>query len=157
LRPEVLAGSLPLLRGLAAQVLAGVLEPPPLKLAVVAFTGPRDGLLTEDDRNELWTAFKVPVLAKLHGFHRELVGWECEAQEGLHLEPGSAVVETVADSGELAITCLDNFECPCLRVRTGLAAEITSAPCHCGRPGDRLMDLRPLAEELAARAACAAD
>ena len=157
LRPDVLAGPLPLLRGLAAQVLAGVLEPPPLKLAVVAFTGPRDGLLSEADRDELWKAFQVPVRAKLHGFHRELLAWECEAQEGLHLEPGSAIVETIAGSQELAITCLDNFECPCLRVRIGLAAELSSMPCPCGRPGDRLLNLRAPVEALAARAACAAD
>ena len=119
-------------------------------LRAAAKSGPRV-------RDELWKAFQVPVRAKLHGFHRELLAWECEAQEGFHLEPGSAIVETMAGSQELAITCLDNFEYPCVRVRTGLAAEITRMPCPCGRLGGRLLNLRAMAGELAARAACAAD
>ena len=46
-------------------------------------------LLAEEERDELWRLFQVPVYALLlRG--RRVAAWECEAQDGMHLAGGAA-------------------------------------------------------------------
>jgi hypothetical protein len=72
--------------------------------------------LSARERDELWDRFGVPVLAVLVDDHGKLLGYECEAQAGVHLngslQPGSR-----------------------LRLEQG--------PCDCGRPGCRLVPKPP--------------
>jgi hypothetical protein len=66
---------------------------------------------SDGERDELWRLFQVPVLALLVDRGGHIVGWECEAQNGLHVAAASGL-------------------------RTGLRQE---SACACGRPGARLM------------------
>ena len=60
----------------------------------------------------LWRIFEVPVLGLLVDEHREVVAFECEAQEGMHL---------------------------CTAVVPGRSNTVESSLCICGRPGQRLV------------------
>jgi hypothetical protein len=67
--------------------------------------------LSRTERDALWRRFQVPVFAMLLDAAGRLVGYECEVQNGLHLR--SAL--------------------------EGAPGVVVSAPCECGRPGNRLI------------------
>jgi hypothetical protein len=48
-----------------------------------ALTTPAE-TLSDGQRHELWRLFQVPVYALVTGRDGSLLGWECEAQNGLH-------------------------------------------------------------------------
>jgi hypothetical protein len=74
--------------------------------------------LSARQRDRLWSMFEVPVMAMLVDRRGSVVGYECEMQEGFHLDAEFAA---------------------------GLHSELLeSTCCECGRPGPRLM---PPAEE----------
>jgi len=64
------------------------------------------------ERDELWDRFGVPVLAVLVDDHGRLLGYECEAQQGVHLNA---------------------------RLQPGPRHRLEHGPCDCGRPGFRLV------------------
>lgn len=68
-------------------------------------------LLGEGERERLWQTFQVPVLAIWLDGEGRVRGYECEAQKGLHIDSAKG-----------------------LRI-----GRLESAPCECGRPGDRLI------------------
>ena len=102
---SALAGHLPELRRAA---LSGASA----RRAVFPLYHNRTQSLTDAERDELWELFEVPVLGLLLDRHGKVEGYECEAQEGLHL------VHPVAISP---------------------ADTVISTPCDCGRLGDRLV------------------
>ena len=58
-------------------------------LQIVILTGPRYGMLTEDDRHLIWRRWGVPVYEFLTDATGTLVASECDAHEGLHVRvPG---------------------------------------------------------------------
>jgi hypothetical protein len=67
--------------------------------------------LSEGERDELWRMFQVPVFILLQDRAGRIVAWECEAQNGLHVEAGSGT-------------------------RVGM---LDASPCPCGRSGARVM------------------
>jgi hypothetical protein len=69
--------------------------------------------LSESQRDALWEMFQVPIYALLLNARGDVVGWECETQQGLHLRDDY--------SGGL------------------LSGNVESTLCECGRPGPRLM------------------
>jgi len=75
----------------------------------------------DGERDELWRLFQVPVFALLLDRTGAIVAWECEAQNGLHVEARGGV-------------------------RLGTWEE---SPCPCGRPGARLMPASSLATHAA--------
>jgi hypothetical protein len=77
---------------------------------VFALHYPGTPFLNETQRDQLWQVFQVPVLAVLLDRNGRLLGYECEAQSGLHVGPQSPWSASVLES----------------------------APCECGRPGLRL-------------------
>ena len=78
-----------------------------------------EGLITENDREYIWQCFGVPVFEYLVGSDGRIVARECEAHDGLHLErPNHPVTR-----------------------KKGRAAKVTSEPCPCGQPGERLLSL----------------
>ena len=81
--------------------------------AVFPLVGPATPFLDRDKRDELWHKFQVPVYALLVDGREEVVGYECEAQEGLHLREDYAA-----------------------RLLFG---RVDSTLCECGRPGPRLL------------------
>jgi hypothetical protein len=65
----------------------------------------------EGQREALWRLFRVPVYGLLMEGGGRIVAWECEAQNGLHVEGSGAA-------------------------GLGLREE---SPCACGRPGARVL------------------
>jgi len=79
--------------------------------AVFALHSGAASFLSRPERDELWRLFEVPVFALLLDGAGRLVGYECEVQNGLHL----------------------------CRPLEADASVVVSAPCECGRPGNRLI------------------
>ncbi|MBI4903445.1 MAG: hypothetical protein HY820_07415 [Acidobacteria bacterium] len=144
--PDSLAGPGPRLRLLAELILEGRLRLPSVKAAVIAFTGLKHGCLRPEDRDLFWQAFQVPVFEQFLGFSRELLAWECEAHDGLHIAEDNAVVETAPRTGELLLTCLACDEYSLLRLGSEMTARIVKSACGCGMDTPRLMGLRRLAK-----------
>ncbi len=118
-RCAALAGTFnELLRASAAGVL--------VERAVFPLHQPTRPFLTPEERDALWALFQVPVYAMLLDGRGRVIGYECEAQEGLHLAPGYG----------------DGF----------LFGTVDSTPCECGRAGPRLLPQDRYAD-LAVRAA----
>ena len=86
---------------------------PSLRNALIALVRPNEPRLTEDDRERLWRAFRVPVFEQRIDASGRLLAAECEAHDGLHIE-STGVSPAV---GEV--------------VETG--------PCGCGRSTPRLV------------------
>lgn len=138
--PDVLAGPAWALRRLAEAVERRRYVPFPIYKGIVAWIGPGHGFLTEEARELFWNAFGVPVFAQLVGPEREVLAWECEAHDGLHIESEEGVLET--GPGELLMTSLVSLRRPAIRLRTGLTGEIVETPCGCGLSSPRLTRLR---------------
>jgi len=72
-------------------------------------------------------------------------GFECQSQQGLHLNEGEFIFEVIdpatglaADEGELVVTNLGRIGMPIIRYRTGDRAKLLKTPCECGRSYWRL-------------------
>jgi len=85
---------------------------PSLRNAVIALVRPNDPRLTEEDRERLWRAFRVPVFEQRIDASGCLLASECEAHDGLHIQTD-------------------------LPPRPGEVLE--TAPCGCGRTTPRLI------------------
>jgi hypothetical protein len=72
-------------------------------------------LLSQGERDALWEMFQAPVYGMLLDRDGRVLGYECEAQDGLH-----AGLQATAACAPPA----------------GL---VDAAPCACGRPGVRLV------------------
>lgn len=55
--------------------------------AVVVLTGPRYGVLTENDRELIWRRWGVPIYEYLTDRAGRVIARECDAHEGLHICP----------------------------------------------------------------------
>jgi hypothetical protein len=88
---------------------------PSLRNALIALVRPDEPRLSEDDRERLWRAFRVPVFEQRIDNSCHLLAAECEAHNGLHIET------------------------PDLMPRAGEVLE--TAPCGCGRTTHRLIAL----------------
>jgi phenylacetate-CoA ligase len=81
-----------------------------------------------------------------------LLGYECQAQNGLHTFEDSYVYEIIdpeserlldhGEEGELVVTHLDREGMPFIRYRTGDITRIEKEPCGCGRTHARLMGIK---------------
>jgi hypothetical protein len=86
---------------------------PSLRNAIIALVRPGEPNLTEEDRERLWRAFRVPVFEQRIDESCALLAAECEAHDGLHVEaPG-----IVPREGEV----------------------LETAPCGCGKTTPRLI------------------
>ena len=98
--------------------------------AIFVMHTPDTPFLSESDRDVLWENFRVPVFACLLDGDGRLVGYECEAQDGLHVAPVCP-----DDSRRMMISGEDSV----LGYRIPLAhAVLENSACDCGRPGQRL-------------------
>jgi hypothetical protein len=64
---------------------------PELTHALIVLARPGDELLTAAQREELWSAFRVPVFQQIVNGRGVLLAAECEAHDGLHIEFGQVV------------------------------------------------------------------
>ena len=71
------------------QLLELAANAPPLTHALIVLRREGSPVLSIDDRERLWRAFRVPVFEQIVGPRGELLAAECEAHDGLHIEmPG---------------------------------------------------------------------
>jgi phenylacetate-CoA ligase len=99
-------------------------------------------VLTPLMRNQIETAFGVPVHSTYGTQETNLIAWQCKAGESYHIAEDSVIVEIenqgkkagVGDSGEVIVTGLHSFAMPFLRYRIAdLATRGPEHPqCSCG-------------------------
>jgi hypothetical protein len=139
-----LAAPVEVLRGLAAEHACEFRYP------MVAFTGPCYGLLSDSDRQAIWSAFRVPVYEQFLGIRNELLAEECGAHDGLHVLEHRVWFD--CEGEELLITSFANLAYPVLRLASGLCGRTQPSACACGRRGLKLINLRAMRWPLAATA-----
>jgi hypothetical protein len=104
-------GRCPALYGTFEELLRAAAAGVQPRRAVFVERHPANPFLSPGERDELWDCFGVPVLTVLVDHEGKLLGYECEAQEGMHLNA---------------------------RLQPGPRHHVERAPCDCGRPGNRL-------------------
>jgi hypothetical protein len=137
--PEVLAAPAGALMRLADRAHSDGC-PLPALTRIIAFTGPGQGVLSPEERNEVWRVFEVPIFEQCLSPDGSLLAWECEAHEGLHIVERNAIVERDSASG-LILTSLTGCCYPAIRLATALSASLEESPCGCGQPAPRLVGL----------------
>lgn len=137
--PEALVCPLDVALSLADLKLRGLFALPSLSMALVVLTRLDDSPLADHHRDLLWKAFLVPVFEQVRGWDGTVIARECEVHDGLHIAESSVIPHL--DDDELLVTQLTAFEEPVVRVRTGLAAQIVTEYCECGRETPRLRNL----------------
>lgn len=148
---SALAAPVCVLREMAATIEFGQQEMHALQHFVVSFTGGDHGELREEDREQFWRVFQVPVFEQRVGFDERVVAHECEAHDGLHIMPERAAFEETAES-ELLMTSLTDLRYPTLRVGTRWVRSIEHECCGCGNAAPRLVAAKPQLMALAAAA-----
>jgi hypothetical protein len=155
-RPEAIAAPAGVLKQMAENALHQAEAVPKVTHAIVAFTGPEHGALSETDRDILWELFEVPIFEQCLWTDGSLLAWECEAHEGLHIVEENAIVEQSTRS-ELVLTSLTDHQHPAIRLVTGLAGTLQHETCGCGQPGPRLVGLSAPAVDQRQSAVAAAE
>lgn len=135
--PLALGAPLDTLRAASSETLSH----PPLRNALIVFTGVLEGPLTPEDSDDLWRRYQVPVFEQFLGLDGELLAWECEIHHGLHVRENAAHFES-CEQERLVVSFLDNPRLPVLRLETGLAGRLITEPCPCGDPSPRIVDMR---------------
>jgi len=98
--PSAVAGTLEQLNGLARE---GI---PSLTHSIIVLRRPEQQRMSDADRDDLWSAFRVPVFEQVIGKSGKLLAAECEAHDGLHVASPDLSMH-----GE----SLDDSLCPCGR------------------------------------------
>jgi hypothetical protein len=98
-----------------------------------------DRPISDVSRVVLWQTFGVPVRELLVGADGILLACECQAQDGWHPQPYA----TFSVSGNELVAHAFRHK----GMRTGMLGYIEAAACPCGRPGTRLMNVKPLGRE----------
>jgi hypothetical protein len=81
--PAAIAGTWPQIESLLAHNLTSLTH------ALIVLARPEDSLLTTEQRQRLWRAFRVPIFEQIIGENGALLAAECEAHAGLHIESPS--------------------------------------------------------------------
>src|SRR5437867_3150411 len=123
-----LAAPVQLLREIASAVERGYHQMHPLEHFIVPFTGHQAGELTDEDREQFWRVFKVPVFEQRLGFDGRVIAHECEVHHGLHITGDRALYELHTDS-ELLLTSLTDLNNPTVDTGTQAARSIQDDCC----------------------------
>lgn len=142
-RPDTIAGPVGKLQTLAEAIQTGQIRLPSLRTAAIAFSGLKYGCLKPEDRDLFWRIYQVPIFEQFLGFGREVLAWECEAHEGLHIRMENGIFQQPR-TGELVVTCLACPDYALIRLSTEMVARIERECCGCGDPSPRLIGLRRL-------------
>lgn len=134
---EAVAGSFETLRRLAAEMRAGRASIPESAGRVVVHSRVDRGMLSEADRDFLWSAFELPVFEELRGFDGELLASECEGHEALHIHEDAAICEWLNEGRDFILTSLGGIRYPVLRLRTNLTTSFRAGVCACGALAER--------------------
>ena len=92
---------------------------PSLTHSVIVLWRAGERRLSEEDRDALWAAFRVPVFEQVIGKSGKRLAAECEAHDGLHIESPALPLENEH---------LEDAPCPCGRKtpRIGVSAGVAS-------------------------------
>ncbi len=146
-RPQTLAGSLRQLLFLASMRESVRPKLAALRHSIVVIFQTEQTWLSADDREELWSAFGLPVYEQIY-CASGLLATECEAHDGLHVAKGSEW--TVGQAGEL--WCHEPTAWWEERgesfAPSGLFGAVDSLPCACGRKTPRLRIVGPAEADL---------
>ena len=129
--PNVLAGSAAQLQRLVERVALRTVNVASVDHSVFVVTQLGDTPLTSRFRDQLWRQFNVPVYEVYVDESARILAFECEAQDGWHVQDG---VRFASADGELLI------ERGVAMLRTGLNLRVEDGPCGCGREGTRLLE-----------------
>ena len=144
-RPDVVVGTGAWLEVVFRAVASSGRATPLPALVVYGGSGmsPECRALIEDDLG-------VPVLSRYNAGESLKIGYTCEERDGFHLHEDLCLVELVdpdgapvaeGERGSVVISNLVNRGTVLLRYQLGDHGRITSAPCACGRPSRRLVEL----------------
>ena len=98
------------------------------------------GLLDAAGRDALWNAFGLPVFEQWRGWDHELLAFECEAHDGLHVHMGQCSFDF--EHGLLLVSSFAGLLTQTHRFPTGYSGRIITSRCPCGSPLPRLVDMR---------------
>jgi hypothetical protein len=134
-QPHLLVGRTADLQRLGNLADAEIIDLSSVDTAILVTTGFGDTVISDVERVVLWQAFGVPVYEILLSADGHLLGCECEAHAGWHLEPearlGRKGSSVTLPSGRG-------------KRHLGMMAQIETAQCDCGRNGPRIViDLQP--------------
>jgi len=135
--PHSIAGSLGQLLFLASLRMAGMPKLDSVGHSLVVTFHTEQPWLTNEDRDELWSAFGVPIYEQIY-CASGLLATECFAHDGLHAAKGA---EWRADeNGELWFREPLSWweERGEAYAPSGLFGAVESEPCECGQRGARL-------------------
>ena len=110
--PQSIAGTLAQIESLAA------LRIPSLTHAVIVLQSPGQPLLTDPIRDQLWSAFRLPIFEQIIGDDGVLLAAECEAHDGLHIESSRFRPDGI----------IETSRCGCGRTTPRLIPEEAPAP-----------------------------
>jgi hypothetical protein len=147
-RPRVLVGEAADLESLLEQVQLGMVDLACVDRGLIVLTRYRARPLSDVFRVSLWQGFAVPIFELYLGPDNSLLAAECEVHEGWHLEPG---IECWGHEGELILDSAGNYG-----LRTGLTADMETAPCPCGRTTPRLVNIEAIHRHVRCRLAASA-
>jgi len=137
-QPECIAASPNRLMLLADLKRAQQLALPSVRHSLIMQFELGEAWISEEEREELWEVFQIPVFEQLCDHRGRAVAHECEAREGLHIGEGQTwIVDKDARlwhaSGQNVIN--RNKIQPRF---TGLYGRVILDGCPCGQPGPRL-------------------
>ena len=94
--------------------------------------------ITDEERQELWDVFQVPVFEQICDRRGRRVAHECEARQGLHIEDGQTwIVDLQARLWHASGQNVMNRS-KIVPESTGLYGCVVLEGCPCGQPGPRL-------------------
>jgi phenylacetate-CoA ligase len=145
IRPDVVIGTGSWLEPIFREVVA---VKPPVPLPGLLIHG--GSAMSAACRELIEDDLGIPFVSRYAAGESLKIGYTCEARAGFHLHEDLCVVELVgadgtpvADGewGRVVISNLVNLGTVLLRYELGDYGRITSAPCACGRPSRRLVEL----------------
>lgn len=117
-------------------------DPAELPLRIILVGGEPGGSVPQA-RRRLEEAWGARVFDGYGTSEFQPVGWECEYQQGLHIDEDYIFAEVCdpetgervppGETGVLVLTHLDRQACPLVRWWTGDVARVVDDPCRCGR------------------------
>jgi phenylacetate-CoA ligase len=147
LRPAVITSRPSLFEVLLAYAATVAVDVPVAPIRILS----AGSFLSEAIRRETEALFGAMVVACYGLTETGLVAAECAERTGYHVDETSVLVEIVdragrpvADGreGEIVLSSLANPAMPFLRYRTGDIGFLDRAPCPCGHPGPRIVDIQ---------------
>jgi len=109
-------------------------------------------VLTDKTRGFIEDVFQAKVYDYYSANECGMIGWQCSAREGYHVNTADVIIEIVdcndnptSDEGRVIVTALSAQAMPFIRYDLGDIGKLSQKYCSCGRK-------TPLIEEIAGRA-----